>query len=139
MLGAIDQAGKAALGEFGAGIVDGVLHHFVIAAQHQHVAAVHPWAQLQLADADVARRQAVGEQRLGRGFDVQHQALQHVVEQADLFVGIVHRVIEKEIGDAAQRLYPAGDGAVGEGGLQFIKQVLGSFCSLRTHDSILES
>ena len=36
-LGAVDQPGEAALGKFGAGIVDGALDHLVITAQHQHV------------------------------------------------------------------------------------------------------
>ena len=175
VLGAIDQPREAALGELGAGIVDGVLHHLVIAAQHQHVGdraaerlAIRDRQQMRLAlvarrldqrvvvepvglrqhrtrDLDdvvegerpdrhrrrgVDRRQAVGEQRLGRGLDVQHQALEHVVEQADLLVGIIHRIVEKEIGDPAQRLDPARDGAVGKGGLQFVQQVLGGFGGL---------
>ena len=115
-LGAIDQPGEAALGEFRAGIVDGALDHLVIAAQHQHVGdraaqascasrspsnapgsccarsrsafrrraasdcdSTGPATSIESSNASarmvqrrrgVDRGQAVGEQRLGRGFDV---------------------------------------------------------------------
>ena len=82
-------------------------------------------ARIVMRRRGVDRREAVGEQRLGRGFDVQHQALEDVVEQFDLLVGIVHRAVEEEVGHAAQRLDPARDGAVGERRLQFVEQVFG--------------
>ena len=71
------------------------------------------------------RGEAFGEQRPGRRFDLRDQALEHVVEDADVVVGIVYRVAHEEIGDAAQRLDPARNGAVREGGLQFLEQVFG--------------
>ena len=173
------QAGEAALGKFRAGIVDGGVDHFVIAAQHQHVGdraaqgfAVGNREQMRLAlaargldqgvvveavrlrqhgacDLDdvvegeradrhrrraVDRRQAIGKQRLGRGFDVMHQALEHVVEQTDLFVGITHRAVDEEVGHPAQGFDPARDGAVRERGLQFVKQTIGIGGNLRTHE-----
>ena len=66
------------------------------------------------------------------------QALEDVVEQPDLFVGIIHRAVDEQIGDAAQRLDPARDGAVRERGLQLVEQIFGSGGGFRTHDSILE-
>ena len=91
-----------------------------------------------LRRGDVDRGQPVGEQLLGRGFDVQHQALEHVVEQLDLLVGIIHRAAEKQVGDPAQRLHAPRDGAVCKRGLQFVEQVFGGNGRLQTHDSILE-
>ena len=78
------------------------------------------------------------EQRLGGGLDVLHQALEDVVEQPDLFVRIIHRAVDEEIGHAAQRLDPARDGAVRERGLQLVEQTFGIGGGFRTHDSILE-
>ena len=140
-LGAIDQPGEAALGEFRAGIVDGALDHLVVAAQHQHVgdrAAQYPSrrnrhqmrlalvargldqrvvveplrlrqhrscdldeiVERQRADGErrrgVDRRETIGEQRLGGGLDVMHQALEDVVEQRDLFVRIIHRAVDEK-------------------------------------------
>ena len=60
------------------------------------------------------------------------QALEHVVEQPDLFVGIIHRAAQKQIGDAAQRLDPARDRAVRQRGLQLIEQVCGNGGGFRT-------
>ena len=82
--------------------------------------------------------ETVGEQRLGRGLDVLHQALEYVVEQVDLFVRIIHRAIDEKIGHPAQRLDPARDGSVRERGLQLVEQIFGSGSGFRTHDSILE-
>ena len=73
----------------------------------------------------VDRGEAIGEQRLGRGLDVIHQALEDVVEQPDLLVRIVHRAVDEEIGDPAQGLDPAGDGAMRERGLQLVEQAFG--------------
>ena len=125
-LGAVDQPGKAALGQLRAGIVDGRLDHLVIAALDQHVGdgigehlapgdrhqmrlalaargldqrlVVEPHRLRQHGTGDlddvvegeradglrrrgVDRRQAVGEQGLGRNLDMLDQALEHVVEQ----------------------------------------------------------
>ena len=182
--GAVDQPGEAAFGEFRAGIVDGALDHFVIAAQHQHVgdrAAQYPAGrnrhQMRLAlvargldqrlvvepfrldstgaatsirssnasartvsgGARVDRGEAIGEQRLGGGLDVMDQALEHVVEQPDLFVRKIDRAVDEEVGDPAQGFDPARDGAVRKRGLQFVEQAFGSGGGFRTHDSILES
>ena len=73
----------------------------------------------------VDRGETVGEQRLGRGFDVIDQALEDVVEQPDLFVRIVHRAVDEEIGHPAQGLDPASDGSVRERGLQLVEQTSG--------------
>ena len=167
-LGARHQPAIAALGELRAGIVDGALHHVVVAAQDQHVGhstaqgfsrrdrhqmrlalaargfdqrlVVEPFrlrqhrgcdldqiVERQRADGQrrrgVDRREAACEQRLGGGLDVPHQAMEHVVEQRDLLVRVIHRAVEKKVGDAAQRLDPARDGAVRERGLQFVEQI----------------
>ena len=74
----------------------------------------------------VDRGQPVGEQRLGGGLDVMHQALEDVVEQFDLVARIIHRAVDEEIGDPAQGFDPARDGAVRERGLQFVEQAFGS-------------
>ena len=74
----------------------------------------------------VDRSEAVGEQRLGGGLDVIHQALEDVVEQPDLLVRIIHRAVDEEIGDPAQGLDPARDGSVRERGLQLVEQTFGS-------------
>ncbi|MGY4361596.1 hypothetical protein ACVW0J_008089 [Bradyrhizobium sp. i1.7.7] len=84
------------------------------------------------------RRETVGEQRSRRGLDLLDQALEHVVEHPDVLVGIIHRIVDEEIGDAAQGLDPARDGAVRERGLQFLKQVLGWFFGFRSHGPVLE-
>ncbi|MGY4427049.1 hypothetical protein ACVWY2_009498 [Bradyrhizobium sp. JR6.1] len=84
------------------------------------------------------RGEAVGEQRLGRVFDVLEQALEDVVEQHDLLVRIVDRAVDEEVGHAAQRLDTACDGAVRERRLQFVEQTFGGGLGLRTHDSVLE-
>ncbi len=88
----------------------------------------------------VDRGEAVGQQRLGRGFDVVDQALEDIVEQPDLFVGIVDRAVDEEVGYPAQGLHPAGDGAVREGALQFVEQIVrrGDVPDFETHDSVLE-
>jgi hypothetical protein len=67
-----------------------------------------------------------------------HQALEHVVEQTDLFVRIVHRAIDEKIGHPAKGFDAARDGSMRERGLQFVEQTFGSSGGLRTHDSILE-
>ena len=53
------------------------------------------------------------------------QALEHVVEQVDLLVRIIHRSIDEEVGHPAQRLLDAaGDGAVRQRrSLQFVEQI----------------
>ncbi len=84
------------------------------------------------------RCQPVGEQRLGRGFDLLDQALEYVVEQPDMVVGIVHRVVDEEIGDTAQRLDAARDGAVRERRLQFVEQVFRWFGGSGSHSPVLE-
>ncbi|MHC2620908.1 hypothetical protein ACVIW2_002940 [Bradyrhizobium huanghuaihaiense] len=71
------------------------------------------------------RCEAVGKQRPGRRLDLLDQAFEHVVEHANVVVGIVRRVAHEEIGDAAQCLDSPRDGAVRERGLQFFKQILG--------------
>ncbi len=81
----------------------------------------------------VDRREAARQQRLGGGLDVTHEALEHVVEQRDLLVRVVDGAVEKEIGDAAQRLHPARDGAVRERGLQLVEQANGGDSGLRIH------
>ena len=73
----------------------------------------------------VDRGETVGQQHLGRGFDVIDQALEDVVEQPDLLVRIVHRAVDEEIGYPAQGLDPASDGAVRERGLQLVEQISG--------------
>ena len=177
-LGAVDQPGEAALGEFRAGIVQRALYDVVVAALHQHVGdctAQHPARgdrhQMRLAlaargldqrrvieplrfrqhgagDLDrvvereradglrrrgVDRRQTIGEQGLGRQFNVHDQALKDIVEQADLSVGIVGRSVGEQVGDAAQRLDAARDGAMRQRGLQLIEQVIGGRGGFRTH------
>ena len=68
-----------------------------------------------------------------------HQALEDVVEQFDLFVGIIHRAVDEEIGHPAQGFDPARDGAVGKRGLQLVEQTFGTGNGgFRTHDSVLE-
>jgi len=84
------------------------------------------------------RGQTVGEQGLGGGLDVKDQALEDVVEQPDLFVRIIHRAVDEQIGDAAQGFDTARDGAVRERSLQLVEQTFGSGGGFRTHDSILE-
>jgi hypothetical protein len=69
---------------------------------------------------------------------VKHQALEYVIEQTDLVIGIIHRAIDEEIGDAAQGLDPARDGSMRERGLQLVEQIFGGGGGLRTHDSFLE-
>ena len=64
----------------------------------------------------VDRGETVGKQRLGGCFDVIDQALEDIVEQADLFVRKVHRAVDEEIGDPAQGLDPASDRSVRERG-----------------------
>ena len=93
----------------------------------------------------VDRGETVGQQHLGRGFDVVDQALEDIVEQPDLLVRIVHRAVDEEIGYPAQGLYPARDGSVRKGGLQLIEQTSGRGRSgrgrlggFRNHDSVLE-
>ena len=86
----------------------------------------------------VDRGEAVGQQRLGRGFDVIHQTLEDVVEQPDLLVGIVYRAVDEEIGDPAQGFDPSCDGPVRERSLQLVEQTFGGGSGLRNHDSILE-
>src|SRR5437667_293615 len=41
------------------------------------------------------RRQPVGEQRLGRRLDLFDQALEYVVEQPHMIVGVVHRIVDE--------------------------------------------
>ena len=82
----------------------------------------------------VDRGQTIGEQRLGGSLDVIHQALEDVVEQPDLFVGIIHRAVDEEVGDPAQGLDPARDGSMRERGLQLVEQTFGGGGGLRTHD-----
>ena len=88
----------------------------------------------------VDRGEAVGQQRLGRGFDVVDQALEDIVEQPDLLVRIVHRAVDEEIGYPAQGLYPASDGSVRKRGLQLVEQTSGrgGRGGFRNHDSFLE-
>src|SRR5881394_1667241 len=93
----------------------------------------------------VDRGEAVGQEHLSRSFDVVDQALEDVVEQTDLLVGIIHRAVDEEIGYPAQGLYPASDGAVGERRLQLVEQASGRGRSgrgrlggFRNHDSVLE-
>src|SRR5258708_3856228 len=91
-----------------------------------------------LTQADAGREvvvsvEAVGKQRFGRRFDVIDQALEDIVEQADLFVRKVHRAVDEEIGYAAQGLDPAGNGSVRERGLQLVEQVDRGGSGLRTH------
>ena len=89
----------------------------------------------------VDRGETVGQQHLGRGFDVIDQALEDIVEQPDLFVRIVHRAVDEEIGHPAQGLDPAGDGPVRKRGLQFVEQTSGGgerLGGFRNHDSVLE-
>ena len=68
------------------------------------------------------------------------QALEDIVEQPDLFVRIVHRAVDEEVGYPAQGLDPARDGAVRKRGLQFVEQACrrGRLGGFRNHDSILE-
>ena len=68
-----------------------------------------------------------------------HQALEDVVEQFDLFVRIIHRPVDEEIGHPAQGLDPARDGAVRKRSLQLVEQIVGTGNGgFRIHDSILE-
>ena len=86
----------------------------------------------------IDRSQPIGKQRFGGGFDVVHQALEHIVEQGDLIVGELDGAADEEIGDPAQRFNTAGDGSVGQRGLQFVEQAFGSREGFQTHDSVLE-
>ena len=52
----------------------------------------------------VDRGKAAGQQRARGDFEMRDQALEHVVEQADLLVGIIHRAVDEEVGHLAQRL-----------------------------------
>jgi hypothetical protein len=66
------------------------------------------------------------------------QALKDIVEQPDLFVGIVDRAVDEEIRHPAQGLDPAGDGAMRQRALQFVEQMSGMRSCFRTHGSVLE-
>ena len=66
------------------------------------------------------------------------QALEDVVEQSDLFVRIVHRAVDEEIGHPAQGLDPARDGPVRERGLQLVEQIGGEVADFELMNSILE-
>src|SRR2546423_7870061 len=90
--------------------------------------------------SSVDRRETVGHETLCRSFDVVDQAMEDVVEQTDLLVGIIHRTVDEEIGYPAQGFYPAGDGAVGERRLQLVEQISGRSRrgGFRNHDSVLE-
>ncbi|MET3341168.1 hypothetical protein ABIF52_001549 [Bradyrhizobium japonicum] len=84
------------------------------------------------------RCEAVGEQRPRRGLDLFDQALEYVVEHADVLVGVIHCIAHEQIGDAAQRLDPAHNGAVRERSLQFLEQVLGWSGGSGYHCPVLE-
>src|SRR6202035_3865463 len=64
-------------------------------------------------------------------------ALEHVVEQPDLFVRKIHRAVDEQIGHAAQGFDPPRDGSVCERGLQLVEQAFGCGGGFRTHDFTL--
>src|SRR2546430_16879680 len=66
------------------------------------------------------------------------QALEHIVEQRDLFVRKLNRAVDEKIGHAAQGFDPPCDGSMCERGLQLVEQVFGGDSGFRAHDSILE-
>ncbi len=51
------------------------------------------------------------------------QALEYVIEQADLFVRIIHRAVDEQIGHPAQGFHPTRHRAMRECGLQFVEQI----------------
>jgi hypothetical protein len=81
----------------------------------------------------VDHRESIGEQRLGGGFDVLHQALEDVVEQPDLVIREIDRAVDEQVGDAAQSFDPSRDGSMRERSLQLVEQAFGSGNGFRTH------
>lgn len=81
--------------------------------------------------------EASGKQRFRRTLDVTNQAIKNVIEERDLLVGIVDRVVQEKVGDALQCLDSPRDCAMGENGLEFLEQI----CRPRrlgNHGSVLE-